>query len=67
MQSPFIAPAPIVDTTKKGMYCCNATDAVIYEEHTYEKTEVIQNKSNLLLKNQMYNTSTSQLIQLKMV
>jgi hypothetical protein len=31
----------------------------------YEKTIVAQNKSNLLLKNQMYNMSTLQLVQLK--
>ncbi len=31
----------------------------------YEKNIVAQNKSNLLLKNPMYNMSTLQLIQLK--
>ncbi len=33
----------------------------------FEKTVVAQNKSNLSLKNNFYNMSTLQLIQLKMV
>ncbi len=39
--------------------------SVLLLKTKYEKTVVAQNKSNLFLKNQMYNMSTLQLIQLK--
>ncbi len=54
-----VKPRKFIDFTVRLIIGCSNTPTI------YEKTEVAQNRSNLLLINAMYNMSTLQLIQLK--